>query len=160
VFCGADAGAIERALAGFGPDPHRLEFVGEVDGVRFYNDSIATNPHAAVTAIRSFDRVVLIAGGRKKVPDLSPLAGEAPRIVAVVAIGEAAGDIEHVFEGRGVPVERAGSMLDAVRLAAAEASRGDVVLLAPACASLDAYANYAERGQDFVQACRSLGVRM
>lgn len=160
VFVGVEADAIERALRGFSPDAHRLEFVGELDGVSFYNDSMATNPHAAVTAIRSFERVVLIAGGRKKVPDLSPLAGQAHRIVAVVTIGEAADDVEVAFRGTGVPVERGGRMSEAVHIAAAKAIRGDVVLLAPACASQDAYINYAERGQDFVQACRSLGVRM
>jgi UDP-N-acetylmuramoylalanine--D-glutamate ligase len=103
---------------------------------------------------------VLIAGGRKKVPDLLPLRDEAGRVRAVVAIGEAAADVARAFEGTNVPVEHAGSMSDAVRRAAAQALPGDAVLLAPACASPDAYTDYAERGCDFQKACRSLGVGM
>jgi UDP-N-acetylmuramoylalanine--D-glutamate ligase len=166
VFLGADAGAVERGLDGFVPDHHRLEWIGSLGGVRFYDDSMATNPFAAVAAIRasapngSSARVVLIAGGRKKVPDLIPLRDEASRVRAVVAIGEAAGDVARAFEGTDVPVERAGSMPDAVRRAAAQALPGDAVLLAPACASQDAYTDYAERGLDFQKACRSLGVGM
>ena len=130
--------------------------------MRFYDDSMATNPFAAVAAIRAFNgsRVVLIAGGRKKVPDLSPLGAEAGRVRAVVAIGEAAADVVGAFAGTGVPVESADGMRRAVELAAASASAGDVVLLAPACASQDAYANYAARGDDFAEACRLLGVGM
>src|SRR5207247_2431105 len=111
------------------------------DGVAFYDDSMATNPFAAVAAIRSFRRngsganVVLIAGGRKKVPDLTPLSAEASTVRAVVAIGEAAADVEQAFASTGVPVETAATMREAVRRAASKARAGDVVLLAPACAS-------------------------
>ena len=161
MHAGAAAPDVERGLVGFVPDRHRLELVGERCGVRFYNDSMATNPFAAAAAIRSFDEpVVLIAGGRKKVPDLSPLAAEAKRVRAVIAIGEAADEIASVFAGSGVHVEIAATMRDAVGRAVENARAGDVVLLAPACASQDAYANYAERGDDFAEACRLLGVRM
>jgi UDP-N-acetylmuramoylalanine--D-glutamate ligase len=158
LSAGATPAAIEGGLRGFVPDAHRLEFVGERRGVRYYDDSMATNPFAALAAIRSFDSVVLIAGGRKKVPDLSPLREELRRLRAVVAMGEAAEDLAVVFEGTGVPLTRAAGMDDAVGRAAAAAKAGDVVLLAPACASQDAYLNYAERGDDFVRACRLLGV--
>jgi len=161
AWLGAGADDIAAGLEGFVPDRHRLELVGERDGVRFYDDSMATNPFAALAAIRAFDGcVVLIAGGRKKVPDLSPLAVEAARLRSVVAIGEAAGDIVAVFEGTGVTVTREPTMRGAVERAAADARAGDVVLLAPACASQDAYANYAERGDDFAETCRLLGVGM
>jgi len=157
---GAPAAAVARGLSGFVPDAHRLEFVGERCGVRYYDDSMATNPFAAVAAIRSFDSVVLIAGGRKKVPDLSPLRDEAERLRTVVAMGEAAADVAAVFDGSDVPVVRATDMGAAVEEAMKAAREGDVVLLAPACASQDAYANYAERGDDFVRTCRLLGVGM
>ena len=160
IHGGATAAAVETGLADFVPDRHRLELVGERCGVRFYDDSMATNPFAALAAIRSFPSVVLIAGGRKKVPDLSPLAAEAGRVRAAVAIGEAADDVASVFANAGVPVTRAPTMRDAVRQAVENARAGDVVLLAPACASQDAYANYAERGDDFAAECRLLGVRM
>jgi UDP-N-acetylmuramoylalanine--D-glutamate ligase len=160
VFAGADAQAVERGLRGFVPDAHRLEYIGELDGVTYYDDSKATNPHAAVAALRAFDRVVLIAGGRSKDLDLSGLGAEAGRVRSVVAMGEAARDVADAFEGTGVTVVFAASMDDAVRAAAAGAEAGDAVLLAPACASFDAYESYAERGRAFVEACRSLGVGM
>jgi UDP-N-acetylmuramoylalanine--D-glutamate ligase len=163
VFLGAGAADISAGLDGFVLDPHRLELVGRRNGVTFYDDSTATNPLAAVAAIRAVGRegpVVLIAGGRKKVPDLSPVAGEWPRLRAVVATGEAAPDVVAVFRGTGVPVEQAAGMADAVERAAAIARPGDAVLLAPACASQDAYTDYAERGREFARACRLLGVGM
>jgi UDP-N-acetylmuramoylalanine--D-glutamate ligase len=100
-------------------------------------------------------RVVLIAGGRSKNIDLRPLAGAVPPVVAVVALGEAAPQVESVFRGL-VPVRRAGSMGEAVRLAA-EASLGrGSVLLSPGCASLDMYESYAARGEAFARAVKEL----
>jgi UDP-N-acetylmuramoylalanine--D-glutamate ligase len=145
---GASPAGIERALTRFTGLPHRVTLVGEDRGVRFYDDSKATNPHAALSALRGFDSVVLIAGGRNKGLDLGALAGEAGRIRAVVAIGEAAGEVEAAFNGVR-PVERADTMRAAVTRAAAVAQRGDAVLLSPACASFDWYESYAERGDDF-----------
>ena len=144
---GADAVAV--GLASFSGPPHRIELVGDADGVSWYNDSKATTPHAASTAIRAFDHVVLIAGGLNKGLDLSPMAAERHRIRAVVAIGRAAGDIEAVFAGS--PVIAADSMFDAVQRAGEAARPGDVVLLSPGCASFDWYPDggYPERGDDF-----------
>lgn len=160
AFLGAKAEALEAALSSFVLDPHRMDLVGERDGVRFYDDSIATNPHAALASLRTFPSVVLIAGGRNKGLDLGTLAVEAARLRAVVAIGEAAPEIVGAFAATEVPVDTGASMEEAVGIAAHRARAGDVVLLAPACASHDAYRNYAERGDDFVQACRSLGIGM
>jgi UDP-N-acetylmuramoylalanine--D-glutamate ligase len=141
---------VHDGLASFRLPPHRIEPLGAVRGIEWFNDSKATSPHAALTAIRSFDSIVLIAGGRNKGLDLSSLAAEAVRIHAVVAIGEAANEIAAAFDGIR-PVERAGSMSEAVTIANGLARPGDVVLLSPACASFDWYPSggYPARGDDF-----------
>jgi len=143
---------IDAGLAEFRVPPHRIEPVGDLDGVTWYNDSKATSPHAALTAIRSFEMQVLIAGGRNKGLDLSSLAGESTRIRTVVAIGEAAGQIAAAFDGR-CPVVMADTMAAAVAAARAAARPGDAVLLSPACASFDWYptGGYPARGDHFRQ---------
>lgn len=153
---GAAPDAVARALADFVPDRHRVEPVGVRGGVRFVDDSKATNPHAAAAAVRSFDGVVLVAGGQNKGLDLSPLAEERGRLRAVVAIGEAADDVVRAFEGSGVPVEQADEMDDVVRRAYAVARPGDVVLLSPGCSSWDRYESYAQRGRAFREAVEDL----
>jgi UDP-N-acetylmuramoylalanine--D-glutamate ligase len=145
---GVPADAIARALRDFRPLPHRVQLVGELGGVRYFDDSKATNPHATNSALRGFQSVVLIAGGHNKGLDLSVLRAHAPRLRAVVAIGEAVGEVEAVFAGV-VPVARAGSMAAAVDAAMRAARPGDAVLLSPACASFDWYESYAARGDDF-----------
>jgi UDP-N-acetylmuramoylalanine--D-glutamate ligase len=150
---GASAEGVARAACAFERGAHRLQQVAEIDGVRYVDDSKATNVHAALAAIRAFDRVVLLAGGHNKGLDLAPLRGGADHIVAVVAIGNAAAEVEHVFRGV-VPVARATSMREAVRAACEFAEPGDVVLLSPACASFDWYRSYAERGDDFAREVR------
>jgi UDP-N-acetylmuramoylalanine--D-glutamate ligase len=147
---GVDAAAVAAVLADFGGLAHRVQLVEEIGGVRFYDDSKATNPHATASALGGFEHVVLIAGGRNKALDLRSLRVHSPRLRAVVAIGEAAGEVEAAFRGI-VPVEHAASMRDAVRAAAAHAEPGDAVLLSPACASLDWYDSYAARGDDFAR---------
>jgi UDP-N-acetylmuramoylalanine--D-glutamate ligase len=149
---GSAAGA-RTALLAFRGLPHRVSLVGEAGGVRWYDDSKATAPHATSAALRGFDSVVLIAGGRNKGLDLRELAAAADHVRAVVAIGEAAGEVAAVFDGRR-PVREASSMDHAVQEAASLARTGDVVLLSPACASFDWYGSYAERGDDFVRAVR------
>ncbi len=146
---GATPEGVRHALVSFRTLPHRVALVGEARGVRFYDDSKATNPHAAQHTIRGFDSVVLLAGGRNKDLDLGALAIESDRIRAVVAFGEAAAEVEAAFVGKR-PVVRAASMRDAVRAGAREARRGDVVLLSPGCASWDWYeGGYEARGNDF-----------
>ena len=142
--------AIAEALATFEAPRHRLEPVGTITGVTYYNDSKATTPHAASVAIRAFESLVLIAGGSRKGVDLSPMGAEAHRVRAVVAIGEAAPDIRAVFEDRTTVVE-ATSMPDAVAAAASLARPGDAVVLSPGCASFDWYTGYPARGDDFVR---------
>ena len=150
---GSPEGAREALLA-FRGLPHRVMLVGEAGGVRWYDDSKATAPHATRAAVRGFPSVVLIAGGRNKGLDLRDLAEEAQRIRAVVAIGEAAPDVASAFDGVR-PVRTASSMDAAVEVAASLARAGDAILLSPACASFDWYGSYAERGDDFVRAVRA-----
>ena len=148
----ATADGVARALAGFRHPPHRIERVGERDGVAWYDDSKATTPHAAVTAIRGFPRVVLVAGGKNKDLDLGALAAAADHVVGVVAIGAAAPLVAAAFEGRCPVVVIGGTerrMGEAVEAAAGLATAGDVVLLSPACASYDWYRSFGERGDDF-----------
>jgi UDP-N-acetylmuramoylalanine--D-glutamate ligase len=148
---GASIEGVRRGLLGFRGLPHRVALVGEAGGVRFYDDSKATTPHAAATAVAGFESVVLIAGGRNKGLDLGVLAESAGPIRAVVAIGEAAPEVVAAFDGVR-PVTRAGSMDDAVRAAVDLARPGDAVLLSPGCASFDWYGSYGERGDDFARA--------
>ena len=152
---GADLDGVRRTLREFRGLPHRVSLVGESGGVRYYDDSKATAPHAVLAALRGFDSVVLIAGGRNKGLDLSVLADEADHVRAVVAIGEAAPEIERAFAGTR-PVTVAASMDEAVAAAAAAARPGDAVVLSPACASYDWYRNYGERGDDFSRAVQAL----
>jgi UDP-N-acetylmuramoylalanine--D-glutamate ligase len=142
--------ALRTVLRSFAGLPHRVTPVGQSGGVTFVDDSKATNPHAALAALAGFDSVVLLAGGRNKGLDLGVLRAEAGRIRAVVAIGEAAGEVEASFAGLR-PVRRAESMAEAVRLGAELAEPGDTVLLSPACASFDWYTSYAARGDDFAR---------
>lgn len=147
----ASPGDVAVALRAFRHPAHRIEPVGCWGGVQWFNDSKATTPHAARTAIRSFDRVVLLAGGRNKDLDLASLARERDRIVGVVALGEAAPIIASIFDGVCPVRVAAESMADAVTAAHQLAEPGDVVLLSPACASFDWYPSggYPARGDDF-----------
>jgi len=131
--------------------PHRLQPVGELDGIEFVNDSKATVPHAVTAAVGAYDSIVLIAGGRNKGLDLSPLASQVDHIRSVVAIGEAAPEVVRAFDGKR-PVITVDGMDQAVRAAWKAATPGDVVLLSPGCASYDSYASYGARGDDFVRA--------
>jgi UDP-N-acetylmuramoylalanine--D-glutamate ligase len=151
---GAAHGAVSRALAAFEGLPHRTTLVAEVNGVRYVDDSKATNPHATMRALAGLRDVVLIAGGRSKGMDLSELAAEEGRVSGVVVMGEAAGQLESVFGPK--VLGRAADVEQAVAIAAAAARPGDTVLLSPACSSLDQYSSYAERGNRFVRAVEAL----
>ncbi|MEJ2037303.1 MAG: UDP-N-acetylmuramoyl-L-alanine--D-glutamate ligase [Desulfosarcinaceae bacterium] len=151
--------AIQDALDTFQAPAHRMEPVGEVRGVRFVNDSKATNVDAVIRALECFETpVVLILGGRNKGYDFTRLGEQVRRRVRrLVAIGEAGDEIIRTL-GR-LPAggaERAGDMAQAVKLAFDAAQKGDTVLLSPACASFDMFANYAERGETFRRLVREL----
>jgi UDP-N-acetylmuramoylalanine--D-glutamate ligase len=147
---------IATTLRDYEPMPHRVQLVAEAGGIRWYDDSKATNPHAVVRAAAGFESVVLLAGGLNKDLDLGALRETAPHVRAVVAFGAAAGEVEDAFRDLR-PVERAASMRDAVRRAAGLAQPGDAVLLSPGCASFDMYpGGYTERGADFAREVASL----
>jgi UDP-N-acetylmuramoylalanine--D-glutamate ligase len=154
---GCPPAAIASALAAFTLLPHRLAMVAEINGIRFYDDSKATNVGAVQAALHAMDRpVILIAGGRDKGGDFTPLRQETGgKIKGVVLIGEAREKMAATFANL-VPVERAGSMAEAVQGAFRLATAGDAVLLAPACASFDMFSGYAERGRVFRQCVAGL----
>lgn len=143
---GAAKSAIEEAIRSFSPGPHRRRLVGRIEGVRFVDDSKATNPHAALASINSFSSVVLIAGGLNKGLDLSPLT-TAPPVKAVVSIGTVSRQL--VASGPPGQVTPAGTLAEAVETALGLADPQDVVLLAPGCASFDQFDSYQDRGEQF-----------
>ncbi|WP_245645580.1 UDP-N-acetylmuramoyl-L-alanine--D-glutamate ligase [Pseudonocardia acaciae] len=155
---------VRDGLAGYRPGPHRGSVVGELGGVRFVDDSKATNPHAASAALASYSRVVWLAGGLLKGASVTELIRDhAHRFAGVVLMGTDRGIIRDALlrHAPDVPVAEAspgdhGPMTDAVRLAAAMAEPGDVVLLAPAAASLDQFASYGARGKAFSDAVAAL----
>jgi len=154
---GIDATMIQKTINQFKGLPHRLEYVGEVNGVLFYNDSKATNVDAAVRAVTSFDRsLILIAGGRHKGADYAPLvtAGRG-RVKGAVFIGEAKGLLAESFRDE-IPFSFAENMEEAVNRAFSMASKRDAVLLAPACSSFDMFSDYPHRGRVFREAVEGL----
>jgi UDP-N-acetylmuramoylalanine--D-glutamate ligase len=151
LICGIAAEVIAQVTADFRGVEHRLEFVNERRGVKFFNDSKATNPAAAVKAIETFDGgLILLAGGRNKGNAFDELAEAARgRVKLAVLFGEAADDIEQAFKRRDIPTERSGSLAAAMSAASVAAVAGDVVLLSPACASFDMFRDYEDRGRVF-----------
>ncbi len=157
-LAGADEASIRVGLETFQGLPHRMQLVGNVGGVAFYDDSKATNVGAACKAVEGVrERVILIAGGRDKGGDYAPLVRLcAQRARAVVLLGEARDKIASAIGGA-VPTADARTIEDAVRLAASLAQPGDAVLLAPACSSYDMFRNFEERGHAFRRAVQALG---
>ncbi|MDX2022347.1 MAG: UDP-N-acetylmuramoyl-L-alanine--D-glutamate ligase [Deltaproteobacteria bacterium] len=156
-LAGALPAEVHRGLVGFRPLPHRMELVAKVHGVQFFDDSKGTNVGSAVAALTGFPRpVVLIAGGRHKGGSYSLLAETMSKVGrGAVLIGEAADQIEAAFADV-VPVKRASSMEEAVRMAANLAQAGDAVVLSPACSSFDMFRDYNHRGEVFAEATRTL----
>src|SRR6266702_4869600 len=157
ALMGCEAGKIGDAIRDFKAVEHRLEYVATLRGVEYYNDSKATNVDATIKALESFPaNVYLILGGKDKGNDYSELAPLiAERVKRVYTIGAAAAKIESQI-GTAVPVTSAQTLESAVRKAADLATEGDIVLLAPACASFDQFPNYEERGKVFKELVQSL----
>jgi UDP-N-acetylmuramoylalanine--D-glutamate ligase len=156
LLIGADAGAAARAATRYRAGSHRFEVVAVDDrGVRYVNDSKATNVHAAVAALHAAGPCVWIGGGLAKGVDLTPLADALSAARAAVLIGEAADELAAVAARAGVDAHPVGSVEEAVEVAATLAGEGDAVLLAPACASFDQFASYQERGERFAAAARA-----
>ena len=162
TFCAMGTGlnelpALTSAMKRFKGVEHRLEYVTEIDGVKFYNDSKATNVDSTVKALEAFERnIIVILGGTDKGSDytiLAPLIRS--RVKLTILIGAASDKIAEHLHGAG-PISRALSMQDAVLRAMDSATAGDVVLLAPACASFDMFDNYEHRGRVFKEVVHEL----
>ena len=147
----ADRKKLAAGVKAFHPGAHRIEVVGEKNGVTYVNDSKGTNPAAVVAAVRSVKPpVVIMLGGLGKGMDFTPLAALAPRLRAAVVYGEARNVLGEVMRGAGVKTLDGGTDFErAFELARSEARPGDTVLLSPACASMDMFKNYEERGNTF-----------
>jgi UDP-N-acetylmuramoylalanine--D-glutamate ligase len=139
-------------LRDFGGLQHRCQWLGERDGIEFFNDSKGTNTGATIAAVKGLSRrpqdIVLIAGGQGKGADFSGLQQLEGRLKAVVLLGEAAADIALALDGR-AQLSEAGDMASAVAAAINRAAPGDRVLLSPSCASFDMFRNYEQRGEVF-----------
>ncbi|MBI2865042.1 MAG: UDP-N-acetylmuramoyl-L-alanine--D-glutamate ligase [Chloroflexi bacterium] len=158
LACGVSALAMATVAASFRGVPHRLELAGEIGGVQYVNDSIATSPDRTIAALDSFDEpIVLLAGGRDKHLSLEELAEKIQRKCrSVILFGEAAPLLGEAIgrrpgqRGAGdLTVVRAGTMANALQIASEMAVAGDVVLLSPACTSYDAFIDFEERGREF-----------
>jgi UDP-N-acetylmuramoylalanine--D-glutamate ligase len=161
LLMGLDRDAVRAGLRSFAGVPHRLELVGEVAGVRFVNDSKATNVASATVGLRAFGGGVrAILGGSEKDEPFAPLAEPvAETCVACYLIGASAGRLAAELApvlGRGVELRRCADLEDAVRRAAAAARPGEVVLLSPACASFDSFESFEARGERFRQIVEAL----
>jgi UDP-N-acetylmuramoylalanine--D-glutamate ligase len=148
-------------------EPHRVELIAQVAGVDYIDDSKGTNVGATVAALKGLGqesssglaRVILIAGGEGKGQDFEPLLEPVQQYVKrVVLIGRAAAELREVLQGTTVTLEDSASLEQAVQAAAAAATTGDIVLLSPACASLDMFRNYAHRAQVFIDAVQELAL--
>jgi len=164
LACGADPGSMRETVKSFKGVEHRIEFVAEISGIKFYNDSKATSVDAtskSLDAVRSADgKTVLILGGRGKNAPYMPLIDLIKSSVrALIVIGEDADNIEAQLAGY-APIVRAGSMDDAVKKGVEAAKSGDTVLLAPACASFDMFQSYEQRGSVFKSSVKKLQAEM
>jgi UDP-N-acetylmuramoylalanine--D-glutamate ligase len=161
IACGASAESMRAGVRNFKGVEHRLEFVAEINGVKFYNDSKATNVDAAIKCIEAFDGGVnVILGGKDKGGDYSPLAPVArARCSNVILIGAAADKIAAALQDAR-PLRRASTMEEAVNIGLEVGKPGEIVLLAPACASFDMFDNYEHRGRVFKEAVRNLASKV
>jgi UDP-N-acetylmuramoylalanine--D-glutamate ligase len=154
-IAGAERGAIDKGVRSFAGVEHRLEFVAEIGGVRYYNDSKATNVDATLKALDAFPgRILVILGGKDKGSDYAVLQKPLrEKAILALLVGAAAEKIEKQIAGS-VAIEHAGTIERAVEIASHAARPGDVVLLAPACASFDQFENYEHRGRVFKELVR------
>lgn len=158
-----DVNAIKKVLGAFTGLEHRIEFVAEIDGVKYYDDSFATTPESAIAALRSFEKPkVIILGGSKKESDFSELAKEilTANIRAVILIGKEGKTIGEAIRAAGVEetkiIDGGSTMTEIVEQARDAAKSGDTILLSPACASFDMFNSYKDRGEKFKQGVAGL----
>jgi UDP-N-acetylmuramoylalanine--D-glutamate ligase len=153
---GLDRDAIVAGLASYPGLAHRQELIASIDGVRYVNDSKATNADAAAKALACYDKIHWIIGGRAKEGGLAGLDPFYPRVRHAYLIGECAGDFAKQLRGK-LPFSQCGTLDKAVAAAHRDAKPGSVVLLSPACASWDQYPNFEARGDDFRTLVKALG---
>jgi len=166
LAAGVDGTAILAGIRAFRSLPHRLEFLGEHHGRRFYNDSKSTTPEASIAALdalKSLGPIVLLAGGADKHVDLTHLAlAIRERAKAAALMGQTASDLERLIragQGSEISMHRAESLRDATEWALQQSAPGDIVLLSPGCASLDWFKNYEDRGQQFTELVHEYATR-
>jgi UDP-N-acetylmuramoylalanine--D-glutamate ligase len=153
---GIESSAIAAALETYPGLPHRQQLAAVIDGVKYVNDSKATNPEAAAKALSSYDDILWIAGGRGKEGSLAPLYPYLPRVRRAYLIGEAAGTMALELKGR-VATQACGNLENALDAASRDASGTEaVVLLSPACASFDQFSSFEERGRVFCRLAAAL----
>jgi UDP-N-acetylmuramoylalanine--D-glutamate ligase len=152
---GLSPAEIEAGLSTYGGLDHRLQIVATIGGVRYVNDSKATNPDSAAPALRAFPHILWIAGGQAKTDNLDACLPHLAGVKAAFLVGEAAPLFEAILKPY-LPVRHSATVANAVREAAAASQPGDTVLLSPACASYDQFANFEERGAAFIAAVRAL----
>ncbi len=157
ILAGASAQTLEKSVREFKGVEHRIEWVSDIHGVHYYNDSKATNVDATIKSLEAFPgNILLIAGGRDKAGDFTSLKQLVRRRVKhLVLIGEAAGKIGEALSDS-AETSNARTMQEAVLICSRLAKPGDIVLLAPACASFDMFDNYEHRGRTFKEAVRAL----
>jgi UDP-N-acetylmuramoylalanine--D-glutamate ligase len=157
-LAGIDSAAVAEALETFPGVPHRLELVRELGGVRWVNDSIATNTFAVRHGVAAFGAPLrLILGGRPKGEDFGPFARELPDTVrSIYLVGEASDELATALDAAGRRHRRVGTLEGAVEAAAEEVEPGDVVLLSPACASYDQFRDFEQRGEEFRRLVQNL----
>ncbi|GAB4542147.1 MAG: hypothetical protein Fur0020_11640 [Thermodesulfovibrionia bacterium] len=158
VLCGGSLDAIMDILRSFGGLEHRLEFVCEIDGVTFINDSKGTNTGAVMKSLEGFEGVILIMGGLDKGEDFSVLRdiiGE--KVKLLILLGQARDKIRDALSGV-VEILMVSDLEEAVKASLSMASRGDTVLLSPGCASFDMFNNFEERGRRFKEILRQIWV--
>ncbi|MEI8383440.1 MAG: UDP-N-acetylmuramoyl-L-alanine--D-glutamate ligase [Planctomycetota bacterium] len=162
VRAGASLDAVREGIVGYQPLPHRLQWIADIDGRSFYNDSLATTPESAIVGLQAFDRpVILLAGGYDKQVDLTEMGREiARRAKGVALMGQTSAALRRIINAKTghfchiSPELR--SFREAFDWAVSKSSSGDVILLSPGCASYDWFRNFADRGSQFEEFVRSL----
>ena len=164
VSIGCPLGPILYGLRDYKGEPHRVQSIGVIGGVEYFDDSKGTNVGATVAALKGLgteQRLIVILGGDGKGQDFSPLVAPLAKYArAVVLIGRDAKLISETLHGLTVPIQEAGSLEQAVQVACQLAQSGDAVLLSPACASLDMFQNYVHRAEVFRQTVSSLASKV
>jgi UDP-N-acetylmuramoylalanine--D-glutamate ligase len=159
---GIERGAIEKGLGAFHGLDHRLKFIREVKGIKYYDDSIATTAGSAIAAMKAFTQPkIIILGGSSKGGEYTSIAqaAVAENVKLAILIGDEANHIEQAFDGSDIAIinlDSATTMCEVVELANANATQGDVVILSPACASFGMFKNYSDRGDQFIAAVNGL----